>query len=317
MYGFWIKPDRYVNFQDIYAVYLNQLKCLAYRFEDVFTGKTERYIEKSGIDGYIVEASVLTEVEPYLTAYAMPKAQYVYTGTSEGGTIVTNLVPGSVLFATGTKSYGFIADDGQGALKKVDGGTVGTIDYTTGKYTFTSVVEEFSNATVGYAVKGTNVTYKDVTITGATGVKGIVGGQIPGAQVGFQGMILTVKGSRKIYVGFANSNQANLAKIVERIVAPTTSTPVDPTSVTIAPATADVTVGTSKQLTATVSPSGANQSVTWSIVATGEATGVTIDQTGNVTVESGATAEGVWTVTAKSTVKDTVSGTATITVKSA
>ena len=130
-------------------------------------------------------------------------------------------------------------------------------------------------------------------------------------------MILTVKGSRKIYVGFANSNQANLAKIVERIAAPTTSTPVDPTSVTIAPATADVTVGTSKQLAATVSPSGANQSVTWSIAATGGATGVTIDQTGKVTVESGATAEGVWTVTAKSTVKNTVSGTAKITVKSA
>lgn len=227
MYGFWIKPDRFVNFQGLYAVYLNQLKALAYRFEDLFTGKTTRF-HKPGIDGYIIEAGKADDVKDYFKAYAMPEAKFKYDVFSDvTETIEENLVPGSVLIAT-EGIYDFIVDNGNGVLKKVDGDAVGTINYTTGECHLTIPVKDFGKDVVGYAVAGTNVTLKDlattekpdgytVKITGLTAANEIKGGQILGAQVGLTAQIITVENLRKFFVGFTTNNLNCQAEILSEI----------------------------------------------------------------------------------------------------
>ena len=221
MYGFWIKPDRFVNFQGLYEVYLNQLKALAYRFEDLFTGKTTR-LHKPGIDGYIVEAGKASDIKDYFTTYAMPKAQFKYNSFADVTEVIAeNLVPGSVLIATESKLYPLIVDNGNGILKKVDGGEVGTVDYTTGTCHLTiSLDNDFKKNVVGYAVVGTNVTSKTMTgtITGATGVKEIKSGQIPGAQVGLTAYIITVANVRKFFVGFTTNDVNCQGKILSELV---------------------------------------------------------------------------------------------------
>ena len=226
MYGFWIKPDRFVNFQGLYAVYLNQLKVFAYRFEDLFTGKTTRF-HKAGIDGYIIEAGKASDVKDYFTTYAMPKAQFKYieltTIDKVGEGIAANLVPGSVLIATESPLYSLIVDNGNGVLKKVDGNVIGTIDYTTGDYTLNvsaETLKTFGQSVIGYAVVGTNVTSEAMTgtITGATNVKEIKGGQIPGAQVGLTAYIITVDNIRKFFVGFITNDATCQGDILSELV---------------------------------------------------------------------------------------------------
>src|SRR5215471_6773102 len=58
-----------------------------------------------------------------------------------------------------------------------------------------------------------------------------------------------------------------------------------PTALTVLPASATVQTGSAQQFTATVSPSAANQSVSWSVSEAGcaEASCGTIDETGNYT----------------------------------
>lgn len=221
MYGFWIKPDRFVNFQGLYAVYLNQLKALAYRFEDLFTGKTTRF-HKAGIDGYIIETGKASDITNYFATYAMPQAQFKYNVFSDVTEVIAeNLVPGSVLIATESELYPLIADNGNGILKKVDGGEVGTVDYTTGTCHLTiSNDNDIKKNVVGYAVVGTNVTSKDMsgTITGATGVKEIKAGQIPGAQVGLTAHIITVANIRKFFVGFTTNDATCQGEILTELV---------------------------------------------------------------------------------------------------
>lgn len=221
MYGFWIKPDRFVNFQGLYAVYLNQLKALAYKFEDLFTGKTTRF-HKAGIDGYIIEAGKASDVKNYFTTYAMPEAQFKYNSFADVTEVIAeNLVPGSVLIATENKLYPLVVDNGNGVLKKVDGGEVGTIDYTTGTCHLTiSLDNDFKKNVVGYAVVGTNVTSETMTgtITGATGVKEIKSGQIPGAQVGLTAYIVTVDNIRKFFVGFTTNDATCQGEILTELV---------------------------------------------------------------------------------------------------
>lgn len=229
MYGFWIKPDRFVNFQGLYAVYLNQLKALAYKFEDLFTGKTTRF-HKAGIDGYIIEAGKAEDVTSYFKAYAMPKAHFVYNKfTDVTETIAANLVPGSVLIMTEDEHYPFVADNGYGVLKKIDGGEVGTIDYTTGEcHLEISISEDFRKCVTGYAVVGDNVKSADlattekpdgytVAITGLTAANEIKGGQIPGAQVGLTAQIITVDNLRKFFVGFTTNSLDCQAEILSEI----------------------------------------------------------------------------------------------------
>lgn len=86
------------------------------------------------------------------------------------------------------------------------------------------------------------------------------------------------------------------------------------TSVSISPSTATVTKGQSLELVATVVTTGfANKAVLWSVDDTAKADGVTINQSGKLTIPANATVETV-TVTATSIYNNTKSGTATITV---
>ena len=85
-------------------------------------------------------------------------------------------------------------------------------------------------------------------------------------------------------------------------------------SVTVSPSTATVTKGQSLNLSATVVTTGfANKAVLWSVDADAKADGVTIDQSGKLSIPANATVVSV-TVTATSVYDNTKSGTATITV---
>lgn len=86
------------------------------------------------------------------------------------------------------------------------------------------------------------------------------------------------------------------------------------TSVTVSPSTATVSAGQGVQLSATVVTTGfANKAVYWSVDATSEAAGVTISDTGYLSIPTGYTAASTVTVTATSIYDNTVTGTATIT----
>jgi len=89
-----------------------------------------------------------------------------------------------------------------------------------------------------------------------------------------------------------------------------------PAGVTVSPTSATVQTGGVQQFTATVSPSGANQAVTWSLSGTG-CTGAscgTIDATGKYTAPATAPTPATVTLTATSVTDATKSASATITV---
>ncbi len=89
-----------------------------------------------------------------------------------------------------------------------------------------------------------------------------------------------------------------------------------PAGVTVSPASATVQTGGVQQFTATVSPSGANQAVTWSLSGTG-CTGAscgTIDATGKYAAPATAPTPATVTLTATSVTDATKSAFATITV---
>ena len=89
-----------------------------------------------------------------------------------------------------------------------------------------------------------------------------------------------------------------------------------PAGVTVSPASVTVQTGGVQQFTATVSPSGANQAVTWSLSGTG-CTGAscgTIDATGKYAAPATAPTPATVTLTATSVTAATKSASATITV---
>src|SRR5216684_7037625 len=89
-----------------------------------------------------------------------------------------------------------------------------------------------------------------------------------------------------------------------------------PGGVTVSPASATVQTGGVQQFTATVSPGGANQAVTWSLSGTG-CTGAscgTIDATGKYAAPATAPTPATVTLTATSVTDTTKSASATITV---
>jgi len=92
--------------------------------------------------------------------------------------------------------------------------------------------------------------------------------------------------------------------------------PSQPMAVTVSPSSATVQTGGVQQFTATVSPSGANQAVTWSLSGTG-CTGAscgTIDATGKYAAPATAPTPATVTLTATSVTDATKSASATITV---
>ena len=104
------------------------------------------------------------------------------------------------------------------------------------------------------------------------------------------------------------SSSNSLITIEDGSVAPTPIVE----NVNVTPATANVATGGTQQLTATVTvTNGAAQTVTW--ISSDSNNKVTVDNTGLVTVAADATA-GDYTITATSTVDNTKSGSAVITV---
>lgn len=92
--------------------------------------------------------------------------------------------------------------------------------------------------------------------------------------------------------------------------------PSQPTAVIVSPSSATVQTGGVQQFTATVSPSGANRAVTWSLSGTG-CTGAscgTIDATGKYAAPATAPTPATVTLTATSVTDATKSASATITV---
>ncbi|GIN86972.1 hypothetical protein J6TS2_33580 [Heyndrickxia sporothermodurans] len=81
----------------------------------------------------------------------------------------------------------------------------------------------------------------------------------------------------------------------------------DPESVEVSPKTNNLEVGATRNLSATVTPSTAKQTVTWSSSDTSLAT---VDSSGKVT----AVKEGTVTITATSTENTNIKGTATVNV---
>lgn len=95
--------------------------------------------------------------------------------------------------------------------------------------------------------------------------------------------------------------------------------PPQPTAVTVSPASATVTASGVQQFAAVVTPSGANQAVTWSLSGTG-CTGAScgaIDSTGRYTAPSSVPSSPTVTVTATSVSDSTKFGSASITVNPA
>ena len=89
------------------------------------------------------------------------------------------------------------------------------------------------------------------------------------------------------------------------------------TSVTVSPSTASVYAGQKLQLSSTVVTTGfANKAVIWSVDSTSKAAGVTINQSGVLSVPSTIVNESEITVTATSVADSTKTGTATITAVS-
>ena len=93
-------------------------------------------------------------------------------------------------------------------------------------------------------------------------------------------------------------------------------TPIPSPQLTVSPSSATVHVGASQQFTATVTPSGANHGVTWSVSGTGcmGASCGTIDTAGKYTAPATVPTSNTVTITARSAVDATNAGTATVTM---
>lgn len=92
--------------------------------------------------------------------------------------------------------------------------------------------------------------------------------------------------------------------------------PSQPTAVTVSPASATVTASGVQQFAAVVTPSGANQAVTWSVSGSG-CTGAScgaIDSTGRYTAPATVPSSPTVIVTATSAADSTKTGTATVTI---
>lgn len=106
----------------------------------------------------------------------------------------------------------------------------------------------------------------------------------------------------------AISSAGNPSALSEELTVQTGPTPVpDPTSVAVTPTSKTLIVGETQQLSASVSPSGADQGVTYTSSSTATAA---VSSSGLVTAKAAGTA----TITVASKVKPTVKKTVAITV---
>lgn len=229
-YGNWVKPERFMNFQDLYGVYLKKVKTIAYRLDDIIGTRVER-LHEAGVDGYVIEGRTAKEVSEYLTAYALPKAQYKSGVKTAEFDLKANLIPGSVLVVMDGLDN-VIVDKGNGVLAYVDGNKAGTIDYAAGKVVITAakVVEAVgagtANINAGFATTDSTVKFEAFknTVTGLTEdvkVSALIGGQIPSSQVGYTLMLVGVNTSRKFFVGLTTESFVAQAAIIKAITGTT------------------------------------------------------------------------------------------------
>lgn len=225
-YGNWVKPERFMNFQDLYGVYLKKVKGIAYRLDDIIGTSVER-LHEAGVDGYVIEGRTAEEVAEYLTAYALPEAQYKSGIKTAEFDLKANLIPGSVLVVMDGLDN-VIVDKGNGVLVYVDGNKAGTVDYATGKVviTATKVVEAVdagtANLGAGFATADSTVKFEafENTVTGLADdaeVCALIGGQIPSSQVGYTLMVVGVNTSRKFFVGLTTESVVAQAAIIKAI----------------------------------------------------------------------------------------------------
>lgn len=226
MYGHWVKPDRFLNFRDLYQVYFTSLRNLAYRFDDILGSRIER-LHSAGVDGYLIEGRTAEEVAAYFATYQLPTAKFKYQVATADATIEEKLVAGSVLI-TFDKIDSILADDGHGILRVVDGTRAGTVDYATGKVSITNpvikarITDDGVKFDVGYAVTtaDTKAAALTDTVTGLASdatAKALAAGLIPGTQVGFTASIYTISDSRKFFVGFTTDDKDKIGKILSAI----------------------------------------------------------------------------------------------------
>lgn len=219
--------------------------------------------------------------------------QYSWSVTGVGTTSTTNQSSvtiscpsaGSVtatLTVTGTKD----SQPGQqvgtaNTTFQVDAATIAVTDVTVSPKTTT--VKVGATASLSATVSPTNATEQGVTWSSSNSSmatvddKGVVRGVAPGE------------------VTITATSKGDPQKKDTCTVTVQPADPVAPTSITVTPSTQSVTVGKEVQLTATVLPTTATQTVTWESSNTSVAT---VDQSGKVTTKATGTA----TITAKTTV---------------
>lgn len=141
-YGQWVRPDRFRNFQDLLAIYLNQLKLYAYRLESQFKGASvvRRKVESTGEHGYTIRVADINDVINYLklTKFCERKivlGKYVANGTEQTISLGSKVKPGSIVIAGNV----VIVDDGNGGLVGVDKSRRydGSVNYDTGSVSIT------------------------------------------------------------------------------------------------------------------------------------------------------------------------------------
>ena len=130
---------------------------------------------------------------------------------------------------------------------------------------------------------------------------------------GFLDKTAAAQGVKLILAYYTGANKMHGLKVVKADLVPGVVVPTV-TSVTLAPATASVEKGGTKDFTATVTGThNPATTVTWTVEGAGKAAGTTIDSTGKLTIAADEPLTSL-TVRATSTVDSTKSGTATVTV---
>ena len=169
MYGTWLKASRFINYQKLLEVSLNQLKYFAYHLDEEFTSRqTEREFKVTGERNYKLKVKNTDEVIGALKAMAFYTNKRVYGTTADSGEITITLAacaPGLTVIAIGDH---IIVDDGNGSLVGVDKikKYVGSIDYKTG---IVKITDEKLNKLPYVASYGSTTTASMAEYTPKTG----------------------------------------------------------------------------------------------------------------------------------------------------
>lgn len=210
-YGSWIKPDRFLNFQELLPFYYDRLKEYLFTLEDKYNGfNITRVVKATGEHGYTIQVKDIKKVIEDLTCMSFVQRGYQVGTFAVGSSTQTIELGGEVRPGTVVvKSKDFtIVDTQDGRLVGVDKSRKyeGSIDYTTGtvKITLDFAIDE---AGANYiAAFGGASTVKLAAYTpekAATGVTyfKVENAIIPNASGAYGMTILIDDASDKFYVG--------------------------------------------------------------------------------------------------------------------